>query len=303
MGPGGFSLANAGWRGILAPVFANMKLMRISTYLGTVAVAAGMAAFTTMSQEFKPDSNQQVLEVAAKTTRDLKLKYLLFLPKDYAAKPDKTWPLLLFLHGAGERGTNIWLVTKHGPPKIVRDKPDFPFLVASPQCPSGQVWQDDALLALLDQVTAGYRVDKARIYLTGLSMGGYGSWSLAVAHPERFAAVAPICGGGDIVRVLLAEGAKAEALRSLPVWAFHGGKDNVVKVAESERMVATLKQFGCKAVELTVYPEAGHDSWTESYNNPKLYDWFLSHQRRPAARKRTKPRATRPRAVAKRRTR
>ena len=122
-------------------------------------------------------------------------------------------------------------------------------------------------------------VDTNRVYLTGLSMGGYGTWSLATEHPERFAAIAPICGGGDTIQILLTTPAKARALKTLGVWAFHGAKDPVVKVEESERLVAALKKAGGQEVKLTVYPEAQHDSWTETYSHQELYDWFLAHSR------------------------
>jgi predicted peptidase len=186
---------------------------------------------------------------------------------------------MLFLHGAGERGTNLSLVSVHGPPKLVAQGTNFPFIVVSPQCPSGQRWDNDALLALLDDVIARHNVDTNRIYLTGLSMGGFGTWSLAARYPERFAAVAPICGGGEVIDVKLAVRSKTEALKTLGVWAFHGAKDPVVALEESQRMVAAFKKVGCQEVELTVYPEASHDSWTEAYNSPKLYEWFLKHSR------------------------
>ena len=202
------------------------------------------------------------------------------MPKGYKADGGKKWPLIFFLHGAGERGSDVWKVAVHGPPKIVKEKKDFPFVVISPQCPDGKTWDSDSLLALLDDVVAKYQVDKTRIYLTGLSMGGYGAWSLGIAHPERFAAIAPICGGGQTIGVKLASREKGPALKSLGVWAFHGAKDPTVKVEESERMVEELKKSGCTDVQLTVYPEAKHDSWTETYNNPKLYEWFLEHERK-----------------------
>ena len=122
-------------------------------------------------------------------------------------------------------------------------------------------------------------MDTNRVYLTGLSMGGFGTWKLAVAHPELFAAIVPICGGGETIEVLLAARERGAALKSLPVWAFHGAKDPVVSLEESERMVNALKKLGGKEVKLTVYPEAQHDSWTETYNNPQLYEWFLQHKR------------------------
>jgi predicted peptidase len=206
------------------------------------------------------------------------MKYLLFLPKDYGKK-DQAWPLILFLHGAGERGDNLEVVKKHGPPKIVEQKPDFPFIVVSPQCPGNSWWteENDALLALLDDMIARYRVDPDRIYLTGLSMGGYGTWKLASDRANRFAAIVPICGGGEPRRAM--------RLRNMPVWVFHGGKDPVVPVKESEDMVNALKKAGNKEVKFTVYPEAQHDSWVEAYNTQELYDWLLQHKRVPGAEK------------------
>ncbi|MBI3416135.1 MAG: prolyl oligopeptidase family serine peptidase [Verrucomicrobia bacterium] len=224
------------------------------------------------------DKIQSAKAFKRQITTTVSAEYLLYLPHDYDQKKSKRWPLILFLHGAGERGTNVWTVAVHGPPKIVKAKPDFQFIVVSPQCPTGQTWNNDTIMALLDEITAKYKVDKSRVYLTGLSMGGFGSWSLATSHPERFAAVAPICGGGDPIRILLADKQRLEILKSLPIWAFHGAKDNVVKLERSEQMVNAFKKIG-NDVKLTVYPEAGHDSWTEAYNNPELYEWFLQHSR------------------------
>jgi len=192
------------------------------------------------------------------------LSYLLFLPRDYD-KADKPLPLILFLHGAGETGKNLNQVKRHGPPKIVEKKKDFPFIVVSPQAPQ-RGWRPQALL---DDISSHYRVDPERVYLTGLSMGGFGTWSLAAAHPERFAAIAPICGGG--------EPRQAAKLKGLPIWVFHGAKDNTVPIARSEDMVKALKDAGNDQVKFTVYPDAGHDSWSETYDNPELYSWFLAH--------------------------
>lgn len=206
-----------------------------------------------------------------------RLGYYLYLPTEYNRAPKKKWPVILFLHGAGERGTNLRKILKHGPPKLIKDGRHFPFVVVSPQCPRGQTWSDEALLSLVDDIIHRHRVDARRIYLTGLSMGGYGTWSLGLKHPERFAAIAPICGGGEIVSLLLAEGKRLKRLKALPVWAFHGAKDNVVRPSESERMVHALRELG-NDPKLTIYPEAEHDSWSETYENPALYEWFLQHR-------------------------
>ena len=197
--------------------------------------------------------------------------------KEYAADPTRKWPLVLFLHGAGERGTNLALVTKHGPPKLVAAGREFPFILVSPQCPEGQIWDDDALMALLNQLENQLSVDVRHVVATGLSMGGYGTWSLASKHPEHFAAVAPVCGGGERIRTLLPT--QREALKTIAVWAFHGAKDNVVPLAESERMVEAFKKAGVTDLQFTIYPDDGHDSWTHAYNEPTFYDWLLKPRR------------------------
>lgn len=222
---------------------------------------------------------QQPKSFETEIKRTVEARYLLFLPGGYADDDSKQWPLILFLHGAGERGTNLLQVTRHGPPRIVENNPDFPFIVVSPQCPPGQRWDTDVLVALLDEVERLYRVDQRRIYLTGLSMGGFGTWNLGLTHPERFAAIAPICGGGDPLVLLLGDPARRKAVQTLPVWAFHGARDPVVRLEESERMVNALRKIGAQNVQLTVYPKAQHDSWTETYDNPRLYEWFLEHRR------------------------
>jgi predicted peptidase len=262
-----------------APIIEALSLKR--TFLLMLLFAAG-AFFTipsAVAAEAKTDM-QKVKEFKYRKTTKADLKYLLFLPKDYQAHSQKRWPLIFFLHGAGERGSNVWKVAVHGPPKIVAKDPDFPFIVVSPQCPEGQIWSSEALLGLLDNVEKKLNVDTGRVYLTGLSMGGYGSWDLGLRHPDRFAAIVPICGGGQLISVLLAEGTNREALKSLGVWAFHGGKDPVVPLVESQRMADFLKKSGVQDVKLTVYPEAGHDSWTEAYNDPELYKWLLRHERK-----------------------
>ena len=177
--------------------------------------------------------------------------------------------MILFLHGAGERGDDLDKVKVHDPPKLIEKGESLPFIVVSPQCPEGKWWDVETLTVLLDEITANYRVDEDRLYLTGLSMGGFGTFSLASEHPERFAAIAPVCGGGNRLMQW--------TLKGMPAWVFHGGKDTVVLPSESERMVEMFKKQG-NEVRFTVYPDAGHDSWTETYNNPELYEWFLAHR-------------------------
>jgi len=218
---------------------------------------------------------------AKKFTATLPADYLLFLTKGYESRGTNRWPLILFLHGSGERGADVWRATIHGPTKFIEKHPDFPFILVTPMCPNGHKWSDEIVLGILDSVTEKYRVDTNRIYLTGLSMGGYGTWSLATTYPERFAAVAPICGGDGSIGIILSlqDKTKAAALKQLPVWAFHGAKDNVVPWEESDRMVKALKKIGNEQVKFTLYPEAMHNSWTVTYDNPELYDWFLQHEK------------------------
>ena len=210
-------------------------------------------------------------------TKQVQLDYLLYLPEGYGADPDKTWPLVLFLHGAGERGSDLNVVKKHSIPKVVEQQEGMPFIAVSPQCPPDTWWSShiDDLDSLLKEVSADYAVDEKRIYLTGLSMGGFGTWHLAVTWPDRFAAIAPICGGGPWA---FGFPERVRSIKHVPTWVFHGAKDQIVPIQESEKLVADLRAAGGD-VRFTVYPEAGHDSWSETYDNPELYDWMLSQRR------------------------
>ncbi|KAA0960944.1 prolyl oligopeptidase family serine peptidase [Microbacterium sp. ANT_H45B] len=200
------------------------------------------------------------------------LRYLIHLPEDYDADPDRRWPLVLFLHGAGERGSELDLAAVHGPPKLADAGHEFPFVLVTPQCPESSQWiaELSTLSGLLDEVMEAHRIDPARVAVTGLSMGGYGTWSLAVRYPDRFAAIAPICGGMWLQ--------SAAPLQNTPVWAFHGDADDVVPISATEQIVTELRSVGAD-VRFTRYPGVGHDSWTETYENPEFYDWMLSHRR------------------------
>jgi predicted peptidase len=217
-------------------------------------------------------------KLKCRISKTAETRYLCYLPADYNPKSGQCWPLLLFLHGAGERGTNVQDVAINGPLKLIKQGRELPFIIVAPQCPNGQDWADEPLLKLLEHVNKEYAVDTNRVYLTGLSMGGYATWRLGMLHPEKFAAIAPVCGGGSLLDVILPGRGRA-ALKHLPIWAFHGDKDTAVPPEESERMVNLLKKLGVKEVKLTIYPDAGHDSWTETYNNPELYEWLLKHSR------------------------
>ncbi|MBN1899691.1 prolyl oligopeptidase family serine peptidase [Candidatus Sumerlaeota bacterium] len=223
--------------------------------------------------ELSKGQNPQSFETEIR--KKVHLDYLLYIPEDYETS-GKSFPLLMFLHGAGERGNDLEKLKLHGPPMLVAKKgKSFPFIIVSPQCPEEGWWDKDieilTLNALLDHIISQYRIDEDRVYLTGLSMGGHGTWRLAMEYPERFAAIAPICGGGNPQ--------KAERIRHLPVWVFHGAKDTVVPLKRSEEMVEALEKLDAD-VRFTVYPDADHDSWSETYDNPELYQWFLEYKRR-----------------------
>jgi predicted peptidase len=243
-----------------------MKKFQRSVVMG---ILFGLIVLTLANRLIADDAVHQKpckLDRAVKVT----MKYLTYLPKDYKQKT--SWPLVLFLHGAGERGDDLDLVKTHGLPKLIAEGKDFPFIVVSPQCPSDQSWETFELTALLDEIVEKYKVDQDRIYVTGLSMGGFGTWALAARTPDRFAAILPICGGGLLV--------PAKRIAHIPAWVFHGAKDPVVPLAWAQKIVDDLKKNGSNVL-FTVYPEAGHDSWTETYDNPQIYEWLLQQKRAP----------------------
>lgn len=215
-------------------------------------------------------SAQTQTKEKARIVRKTMLKYLLWIPGDYKKDKKKTFPLLIFLHGSGERGDSLDLVKMHGPPSFVENCPDFPFITVSPQCPKDQKWNTEDLQAMLRQLKKKYHIDPERIYLTGLSMGGFGTWAWACSYPDQFAAIAPVCGGGDIQF--------AGALKSTPVWAFHGDVDPVVPVKRTIEMVEAVNAKGGSA-RMTIYPGVGHDSWVNAYNDQELYKWLLEHSK------------------------
>ena len=199
------------------------------------------------------------------------LNYLLTLPEGYDEQPEASFPLVLFLHGFGESGDDLDLVKKHGPPKFAAEGQTLSYLLVAPQNPKGRWWQPIELLALLDDIESRYRVDADRVYITGLSMGGYGTWNTAGMAPNRFAAAAPICGGGN--------GVLTEYVGTLPIWAFHGDADPVVPPMLSQHLVNRINKKGGNA-KLTLYEGVGHDSWTQTYDDPAFWDWLLSQNRR-----------------------
>ena len=226
-----------------------------------------------------PVSAQQPASTMNRTVAQT-MQYLLYLPDDYETSPNKWFPLMLFLHGGGEGGSNLELVKTHGPPKLIEQGQDFPFIIVSPQNPSEELlWPIATVATLLDEIIADYRVDVDRVYLTGLSRGGFGVWQMAMQYPDRFAAVVPIAGGG-ISNYVNRIG------KDVPIWTFHGAKDGIIPLSASVEMVEALleleseREEGEREIKLTVYPEAGHqESWEMAYGNPRLYRWLLQQTR------------------------
>lgn len=198
--------------------------------------------------------------------------YLLYLPEEYN-RDRRLWPLVLFLHGAGERGTDVMEVAVGGPPWLVAEGGELPVILVSPQCAPKQRWQPEILLELIDEVTARHRVDTQRICVTGYSMGGFGTWALAAAVADRFAAAAPLCGGGDPE--------SAARLGDLPVWVFHGDADQVVPLESSKKMVEAVQAVGGN-VKFTVYPGEGHGICGKTYASGEFWRWLLAQRREDA---------------------
>lgn len=207
------------------------------------------------------------------------VRYALFVPR--ACTPHRPVPVILFLHGSGEAGTDGLKQTQVGLGPAVRAREaSFPFLVVFPQAQEnvpathgswlpGQP-DGDRALAILDEVQREYHTDPERVYLTGISVGASGTWQMAVRFPEPWAAIVPICGIGPRTR--------ADALKNVPCWCFHGSADDVVPVEFSRDMIAALKQAGGHP-RYTEYPGVGHDCWDRAYACEELYDWLLQHRR------------------------
>jgi predicted peptidase len=194
--------------------------------------------------------------------------YLEYLPDDYERGGE--FPLVLFLHGSGERGDDLSKVRVHGPPMEVDNGRKFPFILISPQCPETEWWDVRGLAALVLELEANYRVDKQRIYLTGLSMGGFGSFGLAAMLPEKFAAIAVVCGGGE--HHLAADLAKT------PIYSVHGDADPVVNYKHCKALCSLVKKSGGE-VSWHRIKDGGHGVWQDAYAGKKLYDWLLKHRR------------------------
>lgn len=212
------------------------------------------------------------------------LPYRLLKPE--RMDPEKKYPLIVFLHGAGERGDDNEIHLRHIAPTLLNPekRASFPCFVVAPQCPPGIMWANHGregshlmihnepsaamtlLIALLGEIENKFPIDQSRVYLTGLSMGGYGTWDLLSRYPNKFAAAVPICGGGDL--------RTASDFKDVPIWAFHGALDRVVPPANSRSMIKALQDAGGKP-GYTEYPDVGHNSWSNAYNDPYLLPWLF----------------------------
>lgn len=199
------------------------------------------------------------------------LAYNVYVPREYDVK--KRWPLVVFLHGRGERGSDGLLQTDVGIGHAIRKNSErFPCIVAMPQCPGDSGWneRDDIIDETVARGLAEYNIDRSRIYLTGLSMGGYGTWSYGAAHPDVFAALIPICGGGKTT--------DAPALAKVPIRVFHGGADAIVKPEASRAMVEAIKQAGGN-IQYTEFADVGHNSWDKTYGDADVIAWLLAQKK------------------------
>ena len=194
-------------------------------------------------------------------------RYLAYLPPGYEGD-EKQFPLVLFLHGSGERGDDLAKVRLHGPPFEVDKGRSFPFILVSPQCPEFRYWDLNGLVGLIDHLESKYRVDKNRIYVSGLSMGGFATFGLAALIPDRIAAALPIC-GAEVATL-------AQRLVGTPIWAIHGTKDTAVPIKRDREIISAIKAAGGKA-KLTAIKNGGHGVWVDAYAGSEVYDWLLSH--------------------------
>ena len=203
--------------------------------------------------------------------------YQLFLPRGYAADGQQRWPLVIFLHGSGERGSDIEVVKKNGPPKIIAAHPGSPFILVSPQLEvgaDGSRWDTAKLDALLADLRRTYRIDANRIYLTGLSLGGYGTWDWALKRPDLFAAIVPVAANSEN------KAADPCVLKDMPIWAFHGDQDDVVDPLKGFAIVKAVDACkGSVRPRMTIYPQMTHGSWEPAYDDPAMWRWLLEQRR------------------------
>ncbi|MAU72672.1 MAG: alpha/beta hydrolase [Pseudozobellia sp.] len=217
-------------------------------------------------------SSSRLIDARQETVTKENFDYYLYYPEEYEDEPDKKFPLLLFLHGGGESGDSLVTVKRNGPPKLIARGKKFPFLILAPQNPHRKKWWNTRALAqLLDTIVENNRIDKNRLLLTGLSRGGGAAWEMAVQYPEKFAALAIVCGMAPAPYAAWID-------KKTSIWVFHGEEDESIPISESEEMVGKLKSMGYD-VRFTKYPGVGHDSWVQAYNTEELYEWLMQQSR------------------------
>jgi len=238
-----------------------------------LAILAFISSPVVAADDTSPVPGEQVERVFL-ASDGAEVDYLLYVPKSFASS--QAWPMVFFLHGRGESHGPLSLVAKWGPPRFAAEGQSLPYVLVSPQCPSEDSWKTDTqqgrLVELLDHITESLSVDTDQICLTGLSMGGYGTWRLAADHPSRFKSVVPICGGGDP--------SDAEALKDLPIWVFHGDRDTAVPFEQSVEMVKAIQQAGSSRIRFTTLEFFGHNCWSAAYATPQLWEWMFDQSKR-----------------------
>ena len=235
-------------------------------FIRLFSVAFVICALCSCSAQSRLESGKKEVSVSES------LEYYLYFPPEYQESSSKRFPLLLFLHGGGESGGDLELIRENGPPKLLTEGKDFPFLILAPQNPhKKQWWNVRAVMALLEQITREYRIDPKRLYLTGLSRGGNACWEIAAQFPDTFAAMAVVCGMTPVPYAHWIN-------KSMPIWVFHGKEDPVIPFSESEQMTRKLEEMGYD-VRLTASDGVGHNAWEKAYLEEGLYEWFLNYSK------------------------
>lgn len=239
---------------------------RISSFIKQATIIVYLLSIQSCSAQ------SQLIADETETVSVEKMKYYLYYPQDYEVEKDKQFPLLLFLHGGGESGGDLEELKTNGPPKLLSEGKEFPFLVLAPQNRHKRKWWNTrAVMQLLDTIIETNRVDIDRIYLTGLSRGGAAAWELAVQYPNKFAALAVVCGMTPVPYASWID-------KEMPIWVFHGTEDKSIPISESQNMVNKLEEMGYD-VTFTKYDGVGHDAWVKAYNTEELYEWFIRQKR------------------------
>lgn len=212
------------------------------------------------------------LSVQAQHKQKANYKYLLYLPKDYSAT-SKVYPLMIYLGGGSQRGADLNKLKTFGPPSLISKGKEFDFIIVSPQCPEGKTWTSENWFdALSASLIPEYRIDTSRIYVTGISIGGYGTWQVAMDYPDKFAAIIPLCGG-----INDSDTTNISKIKHLPIWTFHGTADDVIPIAETERVFKKLRMLKSQ-IRFTRIKNGDHGI-QYLYEDPEIYKWMLKQRK------------------------